>query len=126
AFKQFIGQTPQAEQTPADPRTPQIDGDTIVPPTPANGVSYEPTTENAGTAKGAAYRASDMTGDLLASGAAGFSRGVTGLADLPGLAVTGGSNLGLWLQQKAGLISPEQATQARGLLDAWQTPRMGT
>ena len=112
----------QAAQQPAPP---QIDGDTIVPPTPgADG--YQPTRDRQINPKSVIAQGTDIAGDMAQAGAAGLSRGVTGLVDLPGMAVSAGGDIGLWAQQKAGLISPEQATQARGLLDAWQTPRMGT
>lgn len=105
---------------------PQIVGDTILPPAPENGTAYAPTGAGPSSAKSAVYRAGDAAGEALASTGAGLSRGMTSLADLPGLAVSAGGQLGLWLQKKAGLIDEQQADNAQGLLGAWQVPRTGS
>ena len=112
-------------QQPVETISPQIVGDTIVPPPPGPD-GYQPTRAQQINPKSVIAQGTDIAGDMAQAGAAGLSRGGTGLVDLPGMAVSAGGDVGLWAQQKAGLISPEQATQARGLLDAWQTPRMGT
>lgn len=116
--------SPMPQQS-VEPRAPQIVGDTIVPPTPGPD-GYQPTQERQINPKSVIAQGSDIAGDVLGSGLAGLSRGVTGIADLPGLAASGGSTLGLMLLQRAGLIQPEQATQARGLLDAVMQRHTGT
>lgn len=55
----------------------------------------------------------DTASDMLAAGAAGVSRGVNGLLDLPGAALNAGAGAGSWAAEQLGLASPEQAQATR-------------
>lgn len=63
-------------------------------------------------AGGASGSWDDTAKDMAAAGAAGASRGVTGLMDLPGMAFGAGSRAGAWVAEKTGLASPQEAQAA--------------
>lgn len=60
--------------------------------------------------------AADTAQDMAAAGAAGASRGVTGMLDLPGMIFGAGSRAGSWVAEKTGLASPEEAQAAHQMV----------
>ncbi|QLH13576.1 hypothetical protein HYQ43_04670 [Paracoccus pantotrophus] len=54
--------------------------------------------------------------DMAAAGAAGLSRGATGILDLPGMIFGAGSRAGSWVAEKTGLASPEEAQAAHQMM----------
>lgn len=105
-----------APQQPVEPRAPQIVGDTIVPPPPGP-EGYQPTQPQQINPKSVIAQGSDIAGDMLGAGLAGISRGVTGMADLPGMVTGGIGNLAFGGMERAGLISPEVAQAGRQSMD---------
>lgn len=59
----------------------------------------------------------DTVSDMAKAGAAGVSRGVTGLMDLPGAAFDAGVGAGTWVAQNTGLATADQAQATRGLME---------
>lgn len=62
-------------------------------------------------------RAGETAGDMLKAGAAGVSRGVTGLMDLPGMVMGGAGNLAASGLEATGAISPGVAQGMRDSFD---------
>lgn len=115
-------QTSRLAPQPGAVSPPVIEGDTIVPPPPANGWNYEETGQVGPSLKSSMYRAGKVASDLMGAGAAGVSRGVTGMADLPGMVTGGLGNLALSGMERTGLISPGVAQGGR---DAFAAMPMG-
>ncbi len=59
----------------------------------------------------------DQVTDALGAGAAGVSRGITGMMDMPGAALDAGARSGAWAAEKLGLASPAEADNARAVID---------
>ncbi len=57
-----------------------------------------------------------VVGDIAAAVPSGFSRGVTGLLDLPGMLFSGGANLAASGLERAGIVSPDVAEGMRSSL----------
>lgn len=68
-------------------------------------------------------RAGETAGDMLKAGAAGVSRGVTGLLDLPGMVMGGAGNLAASGLEAAGVVSPGVAV---GMRESFGMMPMGT
>lgn len=108
-----------AQPAPQSPAEPRIEGGVIVPP------AYEdqgPAQPSSMGAKDYIRQGSDVAGDMLAAGAAGVSRGITGMADLPGMAIGGAGNLLAAGIDRTGL-APEGFTQ--GMRDSFDMMPMG-
>ncbi|WP_148292579.1 hypothetical protein [Paracoccus aminophilus] len=67
------------------------------------------------------------TMDAVGAGAAGASRGITGILDVPGAALNAGSRVGAWAAEKTGLATPEEASAASGVVNELaKTTRLGS
>lgn len=55
--------------------------------------------------------------DAARAAAAGASRGLTGILDMPGAAFGAGARLGAWTAEKTGLATPEDAAAASGMVN---------
>ncbi|REG46049.1 hypothetical protein EQ718_21555 (plasmid) [Paracoccus versutus] len=104
------------QMTQAQPTSPQIVGGVIMPPAvPASG-QWDAQPAQMG-AKDFIRHGSDAAADMLAAGAAGVSRGVTGLADLPGMLTGGVGKLASSGLERAGVVSPGVAQGMRNAFD---------
>lgn len=100
----------------AQPTSPQIVGGVIMPPAvPASG-QWDAQPAQMG-AKDFIRHGSDGAADMLAAGAAGVSRGVTGLADLPGMLTGGVGKLASSGLERASVVSPGVAQGMRNAFD---------
>lgn len=86
------------------PSGPQIIGGVVMPPAYDQQSPAQPARMGA---KDYIRHGSDMAGDALAAGAAGLSRGVTGMLDLPGMIAGGATSLATAGLENAGVMSPE-------------------
>lgn len=101
---------------------PQIVGGVIMPPTMPESGQWDAKPAQMG-AKDYIRHGSDVAADMLGAGAAGVSRGVTGLADLPGMVMGGAGNLAASGLERAGVVSPGVAT---GMRDSFGMMPMGS
>lgn len=124
AYKRVTRQGSQADQSddswwrnaPLADAPPQIVGGVIMPPAvPASG-QWDAQPAQMG-AKDYIRHGSDAAADMLAAGAAGVSRGVTGLADLPGMLTGGVGKLASSGLERAGVVSPGVAQGMRNAFD---------
>lgn len=98
-IKTAMGKVYGAPQQQTVPAAPEIVGGVIMPPAYDQQGPAQPASMGA---KDFIRHGSDMAGDALAAGAAGVSRGVTGMADLPGMLVGGAGNLAAAGVEKLG------------------------
>lgn len=115
----IVDQEPQ-QQAPAQPQ--QIVGGVIMPPAPdANGQWAGARPAQRGLMD-YVRQGSDAVGDAALAGAAGASRGVTGLMDLPGMVTGGVGSLAASGLERTGIVSPGVA---QGMRDSFNMMPMG-
>lgn len=100
----------------AQPLEPEIVGGVIMPPPFDLQVPAQPARMGA---KDYIRHGSDMAGDVLAAGAAGVSRGITGMADLPGMIATGVSDIAAAGVEKLGAPGVAQGMRDSARFMPW-------
>jgi len=109
-------------RTEAESGPPQIVGGVIMPPPVPSSGQWDAQPAQMG-AKDVIRGVSDAAGDMLGAGAAGVTRGVTGIADLPGVLTGGAGKLTAAALERSGIISPGVA---QGMRESFDMMPMGS